>query len=43
MDPDGISPSRLDHMVADLVGFGHDALVENRWEAMMANLEGLVP
>ena len=28
-------------MVADLVGFGHDAMVKNRWEAMMANLEGL--
>ena len=41
--PDGTSPSRPDPIVADLVGFGHDAMVENRWEAMMANLEGLVP
>jgi hypothetical protein len=30
-------------MIADLVGFGHDAMIENRWEGMMANLEGLVP
>jgi hypothetical protein len=40
--PDGISPSRAGPIVADLVDFGHDAMVENRREAMMAKLEGLV-